>query len=434
VENVDCIVVGAGLSGLACAQTLLHASKSVLVLEASDTPGGRVATDTVDGFRVDRGFQVYLDSYAEGQRFLDYASLTFGAFEPGALVAHRGRLFPVSDPWRRPIAAIRSVLSGAVGVSDGLRIAWLRSQVLAGVRRGEINPSSISGHGEKTTREELVLRGFSSEFIKLFFEPFFGGVFLERDLTTAATVFKFTFAMFSSGRACLPAGGMSAIPQQMAQKLPSDSLQTRASVVRINHSSHGGGDVVLADGRRFRADSIIVSSAAVANPILLPESVSAEWKPQPWKSARLVAFECAKKPSCGKTLVVSAEPVAVGPIDNLSVPSAVTEGYAPDGKNLIYVSVRSDWEGEDNQLPDAIRKQAEVWFGPDVKLWRHLSTVTVPKALPIETPLARRQRPRSSHLAPGLFLCGDHLTTSSINGALVAGRLAAQEVLESVRP
>ena len=145
-------------------------------------------------------------------------------------------LFPVSDPWRRPIAAIRSVLSGAVGVSDGLRIAWLRSQVLAGVRRGEIDPSSISGHGEKTTREELVLRGFSSEFIKFFFEPFFGGVFLERDLTTAATVFKFTFAMFSSGRACLPAGGMSAIPQQMAQKLPSGSLQTRASVVRINHS------------------------------------------------------------------------------------------------------------------------------------------------------------------------------------------------------
>ena len=134
MENVDCIVVGAGLSGLACAQTLLQASKSVLVLESSDTPGGRVATDTIEGFQIDRGFQVYLDSYAEGQRFLDYASLNFGAFEPGAFVVHSGRLFPVSDPWRRPFAAIRSVLSGAVGVTDGLRIARLRSQVLAGVR------------------------------------------------------------------------------------------------------------------------------------------------------------------------------------------------------------------------------------------------------------------------------------------------------------
>ena len=121
-----------------------------------------------------------------------------------------------------------------------------------------------------------------------------------------------------------------------------------------------------------------------------------------------------------------------GPIDNLSVPSAVTKGYAPNGKNLIYVSVRGDWEGDDDQLTDAIRQQAEVWFGPDVKLWNHLTTVTVPKALPNETPLSRRRRPRSSYLAPGLFLCGDHLTTSSINGALVAGRLAAEEVLRSV--
>ena len=432
MENVNCIVVGAGLSGLACAQTLIRNSSSVFVFESSDVPGGRVATDTVNGFQVDRGFQVYLDSYAEGQRFLDYPSLNFGAFEPGALVARNGSLFPVSDPWRRPFAAIRSVLSGAVGVTDGLRVARLRSHVLAGVRRGEIDPSAISSRDEKTTREALSSRGFSSGFIKLFFEPFFGGVFLERDLTTASTVFEFTFAMFSSGRACLPAGGMSAIPHQLAKNLPIGCLQTRASVVQINPFSNGGGEVVLADGRRFRADSIVVSSAAVANSTLFPDGVPTEWKPPLWKGTRLVAFECEKKPSCGQTLVVSAEPVNAGPIDNLSVPSAVTKGYAPNGKNLIYVSVRGDWEGDDDQLTDAIRQQAEVWFGPDVKLWNHLTTVTVSKALPNETPLSRRRRPRSSYLAPGLFLCGDHLTTSSINGALVAGRLAAEEVLRSV--
>ena len=78
-------------------------------------------------------------------------------------------------------------------------------------------------------------------------------------------------------------------------------------------------------------------------------------------------------------LVVSAEPVDVGPIDNLSVPSAVTKGYAPNGKNLIYVSVRSDWEGDDDQLTSAVRSQAEAWFGPDVKLWNHLATVKVAK-------------------------------------------------------
>ena len=162
MEDVDCIVVGAGLSGLACAQTLIQNSKSVRVLEASNVPGGRVATETMNGFRLDRGFQVYLDSYPEGQRFLNYSSLEFGAFEPGALVAWGGRLVPVSDPWRRPFAAIRSVLSGAVGMPDALRIARLRSEVLAGVRRGDIDPSLNSVREETTTREELFHRGFSS--------------------------------------------------------------------------------------------------------------------------------------------------------------------------------------------------------------------------------------------------------------------------------
>ena len=126
---------------------------------------------------------------------------------------------------------------------DALRIARLRSEVLAGVRRGDIDPSLNRVHGEKTTREELISRGFSSRFIKLFFEPFFGGVFLERNLATAASVFEFTFAMFSSGRACLPAGGMSASPQQMAKQLPATCLQTDATVVQIKHSVTGGGEV-----------------------------------------------------------------------------------------------------------------------------------------------------------------------------------------------
>jgi phytoene dehydrogenase-like protein len=431
VKKFDCIVVGAGLSGLACARTLLDQGKSVLVLESSDRPGGRVGTDTINGFQIDRGFQVYLDSYAEGKKFLDYSSLNFGAFEPGALVAHRGRLLPISDPWRRPFAAIRSVLSGVVGVPDGLRIAYLRSQALAGVRNGKIDPIRIANDKEKTTREELLSRGFSPEFIQLFFEPFFGGVFLERDLTTASQVFEFTFAMFSLGCACLPAGGMSAIPRQMAQKLPAGCLETLSPVVKVNNVSAGGWEVALKDGRRLYAESVVVSAAAAAITPLLPECLFTTWTPPSWKGTRLVAFESVKKPPCGKTLVVSSDPIEMGPIDNLSTPSAVTSGYAPEGKNLIYVSVRGDWQGKAEQLPATIRQQARAWFGVEVEQWKDFATVSVPRALPIETPASRQQRFPSNYLAPGLFLCGDHLTTSSINGALAAGRLAAEEVLRS---
>jgi len=429
VDRFDCIVIGAGLAGLACGRTLTAAGKRVRLVEAADRAGGRVATDTVAGFRVDRGFQVYLDAYPEGQRFLRHADLAFGRFEPGALVASGGRLLPVSDPWRRPLTALRSVLTGVVGVGDGLRTARLRRDVIRGVRRGQIDPAAVASADERTTRAALAARGFSPRFIELFFEPFFGGVFLERELTTAAPVFEFTFAMFSLGRACLPAGGMAAIPEQLAAGLPAGCLQTGRSVAGIEPVASGGGVVVLADGSRLAADSIVVATAADAAARLVPAGLLHHWQPPAFKGTRLVAFATDQQPACGSTLIVSAEPAGVGPIDNLTVPSAVAAGYAPSGQSLVYVSVRGDWEGSPDELADAICRQAAGWLGPQAMRWRQLTTVPVPRALPVETPEVRLARPKNARCAPGLFLCGDHLTTASINGALMAGRQVAEELL-----
>ena len=107
----------------------------------------------------------------------------------------------------------------------------------------------------------------------------------------------------------------------------------------------------------------------------------------------------------------------------------MASGYAPAGQSLIYASVRGDWQGAADELPEAIRRQAAGWLGSEVDQWWQLASVRVPRALPVETPAVRRTRPRSGRVAPGLFLCGDHLTTSSINGALRAGRLFAEELL-----
>ncbi|MFN6189886.1 MAG: NAD(P)/FAD-dependent oxidoreductase [Planctomycetia bacterium] len=414
----ETIVVGAGLAGLACARERARAGRSVVVLEATDRVGGRVATDTVDGFRIDRGFQVYNDAYPEGRRQLDLAALELGRFEPGALVAERGRLRRVSDPWRRPLAAFGAVLDGSVGIADALRTAALRGDVIRRFRSGRLDPDAAAGD-ERTTREELAARGFSDAFVRRFFVPFFGGVFLERSLETAAPVFLFDFAMFSVGSACLPRGGMDAIPRQLAASLPADAIQLNSRVRRVEP-----GRVWLEDGRELSAQRVVVATEGPAAAAILPEAFRGGLVPRREKSTRLVAFAAEQSPLSSPTLVVSAE--EGGPIDNLTVPSDVVSGYAPAGQSLVTVSVRQGWQGEESRLVDAVRGQAAGWFGEAARSWRHLSTVHVRHALPDESPAARRLRPASPKLANGLFLCGDHCGSASINGALASGRLVGQ--------
>ena len=419
MTDVDCIIVGAGLAGLACGRELSRAGRSVLVLEAGDRAGGRVATDRVEGFQIDRGFQVYLEAYPEGRRQLALAALRFGWFEPGALVVDGGRLREVSDPWRRPWAAVKSLLSGTVGVGDGLRTARLRSGILGEFRAGRLDPQLSVASGERSTRRLLEASGFSDAFIARFFAPFFGGVFLEHDLETSESIFGFTFVMFALGRAGLPAGGMGAIPAQLAATLPSASLRLGARVESI-----ALGAVTLVGGEKLSARSIVVATDADVAARLLPGVVPS---PRAWKSTRMVAFAAPKSPLDRPILVVGSDDS--GAIDNLSVPSDVAAGYAPLGAALVLVTVRPECALSDVDSVLTIKREAAKLLGAGAQAWEHLKTVHVPRSLPDETPAARRLRPASPRVADGLFVAGDWCTSASINGALASGRIAAEAVL-----
>jgi phytoene dehydrogenase-like protein len=423
MTDVDCIIVGGGLAGLACARSLVRAGQKVLVLEAADRVGGRVATDTVDGFRIDRGFQVYNDAYPEGRRQLDLAALRLGRFDAGAVIAEGEKLRRVADPWRQPLAAAAAVLTGTIGIADGLRTARLRHDAIAALQSGRLDPDAPAAESERTTAAELAARGFSDEFIRRFFVPFFGGVFLERALETAAPVFLFDFAMFARGRACLPAGGMAAIPAQLAAGLPAGCVKTATFVRSIAPRT-----VELADGRRLSARDVVVATDRATAAAVLPSEHRGPWTSRPDKATRLVAFAAERSPLARPTLLVSA--ADRGPIDNLTVPSDVAAGYAPAGAALVTVSVRRGFQAEGEHLADMVREQATGWFGAEARRWRPLATVSVARALPDESPAARRLRPVSPRLADGLFLCGDHCGSASINGALASGRRTAEAVLE----
>jgi hypothetical protein len=144
------------------------------------------------------------------------------------------------------------------------------------------------------------------------------------------------------------------------------------------------------------------------------------------KGTTLLAFAAARSPLRTPTLVVNGERDAA--IDNLTVPSDVAPGYAPPGESLVTISLREDWRGA-GEPAEAVRVEARGWFGGEVDAWRHLATIRVPHALPDESPAARRRRPVTPRLGPGLLVCGDHCTSGSINGALAGGLACAEAVL-----
>jgi phytoene dehydrogenase-like protein len=249
MEKADVVIVGGGVSGLCCASRVCDAGIDCQLFEASDELGGRVRSDEIDGFILDRGFQVLLTAYPEAQAFLDYQSLDLNTFEPGALIRYRGKFRRFSDPWRRPQYALATAVSPVASLVDKLRIVGLRRKACAG---------SLADLYERQERSALSLLrdcGLSERIIRSFFKPFLGGVFLEPELTTSSRMFEFVFRMFSRGDAALPAAGMGAIPRQIASELPNGVIRLNAPVKTIR-----GRQIELENGAQIKAGAIVVAT------------------------------------------------------------------------------------------------------------------------------------------------------------------------------
>jgi phytoene dehydrogenase-like protein len=411
MARYDALVVGGGLAGLSCARRLTDRGLAVRLFEASDAVGGRVRTDREDGFLLDRGFQVFLTAYPEARRQLDYDALDLRPFDAGALVRRRDGFARVSDPFRHPLHLPQTLLAPVGSLTDKVRMLRARLAVIGGP------PERLWAREECSVDEALRARyGFSDEMVERFFRPFFGGILLEKDLERSSSrAFEFVFRMFAEGRAALPAAGMQAIPAQLAATLPPDVVRLHTRVKEV-----APGAAVLDGGERVEARAVVVATDGPEAAYLLDGLAT------PGSRASTTLYWAADAPPVeAPVLVLDGE--GAGPVNSVAVLSNVAPGYAPPGQALVSAAIVGNPPRSDAEVEATARAQLRRWFGAAVDRWRLLRLYRVLHALP---DLERLDPPeRAFRLADGLYVTGDWRRDGSINGALVAGRHAADAVL-----
>jgi len=407
------LIIGAGLSGLNCALELQKKDIPFTILDSSDAVGGRIRTDNIDGFRLDRGFQIFLTAYPEARAVLDYDELNLHSFRPGAMVRLNGKFRLLSDPLRRPQDVFSTLFSGVGTLRDKLKVAMMR----------RTQDGSMSTGPETSIMEKLQTTwGFSAGMIDSFFKPFLGGITLDENLGTSSRFFDFVMGMFTKGKASFPAGGMQAIPEQMAAKLPAESIILKARVTAIN----GSHEVILEDGRRFEGSHVVLATGMTDALALDPGATE-----RTWNGTTCHYFAADAAPFNEPVLLLNGEPGrSSGSVNSIVVPSNVAPGYAPKGQHLICLSSIGVDESDASKHRERVLTEAASWFGDEVSTWRHLQTYRITHALPRMDTLP--DSPPIRVLDSGIIQCGDHLSTSSINGALASGRHAADHLQQTL--
>ncbi len=404
------VIIGAGMAGLTCAKYLKDKGIECIVLESSTQVGGRVQTDTVDGFKLDKGFQVLLTSYPEAQRLLNYKALHLKKVPSGARIRVGNRFHVMPNPLKNWSTAPKALVAPIGNVWDKLKILHLNVKL-----RNASEPTRIAPAHKQTTADFLKSMGYSDTILNRFFKPFFRGVFLERNLKTEASLFKFLFSQFAKGDVVVPQEGMQAIPLQIAAHLAPHQIKLNTHVSKIE-----GKTLHLKNGETIIAEKIVVATDASATARLLGEIPTTAFNGTTCLYfTSHVPFNRFKTPY----LIINSNTDEL--IDHLLVLSAFAPSYAPNGKSLVSVSIVNGKQVPSENLVEEVQAELTKWFG-DAYSWQHLRSYHIPEALPQY--IGANPLYASLQINDFMYRCGDYTAYPSLNAAMKTGREVAEMI------
>ena len=405
----DVVVVGAGLAGLTAARSLAAHGLDVLLVEREESVGGRVRTDRVGGLLVDRGFQLLNPAYPQLRRHVDLAALDLQPFDAGLVVARGGRRHALADHRRAPRLALAS-LTAPVGspAEKAAFVAWAARAAYGPVSRIVDGPDEPYGAALHRARVTGRLR-------RSVVEPFLAGVLAEDGCESSRRFVELLVRSFVRGTPSLPAQGMQALPEQLAEGVVAGCLHLGTTVRRVT------GTTVVTDAGTVTARAVVVAAdprtaaELTGTPPVPMRGLTtfyhlADYSPAPPAHARLLHVDGDRR----------------GPVVNSAVVSAVAPSYAA-GRGGALVATTVLGVRDDPGTEQAVRAQLRVLYGADPRPWELVATRAVPEALPAMLPPLDLRRPVD--LGDGLFVAGDHRDTASIQGAMASGSRTAAAVL-----
>lgn len=415
MTNSQVIILGGGVSGIACARALQAANIDYLLLEGSGKLGGRLKSDKDQGYIFDHGFQVFLSSYTTTKGLIG-DTLKFSSFAAGATVNILGRSYRIADPIRQPDALLDTIKAPIGSSWDKLLMVVLK--LISAQRAREARHDSLnfmdslsrligrtkskfrdpSDETSMTAAEYLLDFGFSQRMIDQFFRPFLGGIFLDASLSTSADIFLQVFGNFSRGYAQLPDGGMGELAKSLAAPLDSKRILLNQKVVNFTVDR-----VALESGEILQAKKVI--SALDADSL---RSIKPYLSIPTSNSVSCFYFSSDAIPEMGNYLILNGSVIYPGNnnkgpnetlINNIAPLSNVNRSYAPPGKLNLSVSVLGEYS-------DEVSVELELKKLFPHKRFEFLRKYTIKGALPSQSPF----NPHNSSLGTNnseLIICGD---------------------------
>ena len=404
-------IIGAGVSGLIAAKVLENNGYSPTIIEASASVGGRVKSDTVQGYQLDHGFQVLLTSYPAAKKYLDFKPLSLQELVPGATIFKNGKSQTIGDPLRNLSLVFPTLFASIGNFSDKLKILKLNRHL----KKKSI--SAIFKTPETTTLAYLQKLGFSEAMLQDFFKPFFSGIFLEPNLDTSSRMFEFVYKMFGDGLAVIPKSGMQAISNQLKKGLKNTKIHFETPVKSVKNEI-----ITLQDGSEIESHFTIIAtetSDLVAN---LKNQATA------WKSCDTLYFETSKRTLQKPIIGLIADKNAL--INNLFYHSSVAMEMKGD-KELLSVTVVKDHDLTAEKLIEKVAKELHVFCG--IVHPKFIQHYQIKKALPKLSNLQYELSSTETKLTSSIFLAGDQLLNGSLNAAMIAGERAAMGVIGTLQ-